>query len=83
MNQKFEVCDGTTQRLYISGDFSSDAEFYVAVGVLAFLYIIGAVVLYCYFSHMYENNPLVPLVVSSEIYLFVFCFMWVVLGHIL
>ncbi|XP_037777160.1 synaptophysin-like isoform X2 [Penaeus monodon] len=70
MNQKFEVCDGTTQRLYISGDFSSDAEFYVAVGVLAFLYIIGAVVLYCYFSHMYENNPLVPLVDCASHVLF-------------
>ncbi|XP_042882150.1 synaptophysin-like [Penaeus japonicus] len=60
-NQKVETCD-KDEELYISGDFSSDAEFFVAVGVLAFLYIIGALVLYCYLSHMYENNPLVPLV---------------------
>ncbi|XP_047473995.1 synaptophysin-like [Penaeus chinensis] len=70
MNQNIQVCDGTTQKLYIIGDFSSDAEFYVAVGVLSFLYIIGAVVLYCYFSHMYENNPLVPMVDCASHVLF-------------
>lgn len=76
MNQMIPRCDGTMQKLYVSGDFSSDAEFYVAVGVLAFLYIIGAVALYCYFSHMYENNPLVPLVVSSGIFLSLFLSCW-------
>lgn len=43
------------------GDFSSDSRFFVAVGVLAFFYIIAALVLYCLFYTIYENNPLAPL----------------------
>ncbi|KAG0712572.1 Synaptophysin [Chionoecetes opilio] len=43
------------------GDFSSDAGFFVAVGVLAFLYSVAALALYCCFTALYENNDLVPI----------------------
>ncbi|XP_071532886.1 synaptophysin-like isoform X2 [Panulirus ornatus] len=57
----YKVC-GNSESLHLSGDFSSDAEFFVAVGVLAFLYVIGALVLYTLFSSIYDNNDLVPVV---------------------
>ncbi|XP_045606733.1 synaptophysin isoform X2 [Procambarus clarkii] len=55
-----KICEGNEEQLQISGDFSSDAQFFVAVGVLAFLYTIGALALYCAFTSIYENNEFVP-----------------------
>lgn len=63
----FTAC-GTKDSLYVEGDFSSDARFFVAVGILAFLYSIVALVLYCFFTALYENNDLVPLGVSVDPY---------------
>lgn len=65
---KFTACGHPQQTLYIEGDFSSDARFFVAVGVLAFLYTLVAVVLYCFFTALYENNDLVPIGVSLNTY---------------
>lgn len=65
---KFTPCERPQQTLYIEGDFSSDARFFVAVGVLAFLYTLVAIVLYCFFTALYENNDLVPLGVSVDTY---------------
>ena len=48
----------------MKGDFSSDAKFFVAVGVLAFLYVIVAIGLYCFFNALYENKDIVPKGVS-------------------
>lgn len=58
---QFTPCDRPVQTLYIEGDFSSDARFFVAIGVLAFLYALVAIVLYCFFTALYENNDLVPI----------------------
>ncbi|XP_066944233.1 synaptophysin-like isoform X2 [Macrobrachium rosenbergii] len=55
------ICEGNIKTLMMRGDFSSDSRFFVAVGVLAFFYIIAALVLYCLFYTIYENNPLAPL----------------------
>jgi len=58
------------------GDFSSSAEFYVFIGVMAFLYSIGALVLYIFFDDMYRGNtriPVIDFVVSA-----VLTFMWLV-----
>nr|XP_053637109.1 synaptophysin-like [Cherax quadricarinatus] len=62
MRTSFLVCDDNHETLLISGDFSSDAQFFVAVGVLALLYAIGAIILYCLFSHIYDSTELVPVV---------------------
>ncbi|XP_045132596.1 synaptophysin-like isoform X5 [Portunus trituberculatus] len=57
----FPACNASEWKLYVEGDFSSDAKFFVAVGVLAFLYVLVALGLYCFFNALYENNDLVPI----------------------
>lgn len=42
------------------GSFTSSAQFYVFVGVMAFLYCIGIVVVYVFFDQVYNENELVP-----------------------
>lgn len=44
------------------GDYSSDAEFFVAAGVLAMLYALGSLAFYCFCSNMYQTNKTIPLV---------------------
>ncbi|MPC42000.1 Synaptophysin-like protein 2 [Portunus trituberculatus] len=61
----FPACNASEWKLYVEGDFSSDAKFFVAVGVLAFLYVLVALGLYCFFNALYENNDLVPIGVSE------------------
>jgi hypothetical protein len=58
----FENCNGT-HSLHLLGDFSSDAQFFVATGVLSFLYCIGITVVYTMFDAVYQNNGLLPLAV--------------------
>ncbi|CAG2100326.1 unnamed protein product [Medioppia subpectinata] len=43
-------------------DFSSSAQFYVATGVLSFLYSTAALVLYIFGSRQYESNPLLAVI---------------------
>lgn len=47
------------------GDYSSDAEFFVAAGVLAMLYAAGSLAFYCFLNNTYQNNKTLPLVVSK------------------
>lgn len=43
------------------GNFSSDAQFFVATGVLSFLYCVGIVLVYILLDSMYQSNGLLPL----------------------
>ncbi|PAA62337.1 hypothetical protein BOX15_Mlig018310g1 [Macrostomum lignano] len=45
---------------YPYGSYSSSAQFYVFVGVMAFLYTIGITVLYVFFDNVYRDNDRVP-----------------------
>uniref|UniRef100_A0A8C1GBX0 Synaptoporin n=1 Tax=Cyprinus carpio TaxID=7962 RepID=A0A8C1GBX0_CYPCA len=71
------MCEGRRQeRLYLIGDFSSSAEFFVTIAVFSFLYSLLATVVYIFFQNKYrENNrgPFIDFIVTV-----VFSFMWLV-----
>ncbi|KAF0035219.1 hypothetical protein F2P81_012977 [Scophthalmus maximus] len=71
------MCEGTRRELvFLIGDYSSSAEFFVTIAVFAFLYSLMATVVYVFFKNKYhENNrgPLIDFVVTV-----VFSFMWLV-----
>lgn len=63
------------------GDYSSDAEFFVAAGVLAMLYSLASLVFYCLCGSSYQNNKTIPLVVCTcyilmKFFKFNYCFVW-------
>ncbi|GLD64569.1 synaptoporin-like protein [Lates japonicus] len=62
--------------LFLDGDFSSAAQFFVTVGVFAFLYSLLATIVYVFYQNKYLKNnrgPLVDFVVTV-----IFSFMWLV-----
>ncbi|KAM4747447.1 synaptophysin-like protein 1 [Rhinophrynus dorsalis] len=59
-----------------AGDFSSSSQFYVSIAVFAFLYCLGALVLYLGFMHLYRDSTKFPLI--DFIITILFAFMWLV-----
>lgn len=49
---------------YLSGDVSSDAQFFVATGVLSILYCIFIVAVYTVIDEIYKSKSEIPLAVS-------------------
>ncbi|XP_075766036.1 synaptophysin-like protein 2 [Pelodiscus sinensis] len=56
------TCDsnGTKRTLYLMGDFSASAEFFVTLGVFSFLYSMAALVIYLRFHSLYAENKRLP-----------------------
>nr|XP_056712166.1 synaptophysin [Euleptes europaea] len=71
------ACKGhETEKVFLVGDYSSSAEFFVTIAVFAFLYSLAAMVVYIFMQDKYrENNkgPMIDFVVTA-----VFTFMWLV-----
>ncbi|XP_038637320.1 synaptophysin-like protein 1 [Scyliorhinus canicula] len=70
-----DTCNQTVET-HLVGDFSSSAEFFVAIAVLAFLYCMAALVLYVGYLHIYRDGnrgPVIDLVVTT-----IFAFVWLV-----
>ncbi|KAM4582210.1 synaptoporin [Fundulus diaphanus] len=64
------------ERVFLAGDYSSSAEFFVTIAVFSFLYSLVATVAYIFFLNKYRENsqrPLIDFVVTV-----VFSFMWLV-----
>uniref|UniRef100_A0A8I3WIS2 Synaptophysin n=1 Tax=Callithrix jacchus TaxID=9483 RepID=A0A8I3WIS2_CALJA len=70
------TCRGGTTKVFLVGDYSSSAEFFVTVAVFAFLYSMGALATYIFLQNKYrENNkgPMMDFLATA-----VFAFMWLV-----
>uniref|UniRef100_A0A3P8SZ78 Synaptoporin b n=1 Tax=Amphiprion percula TaxID=161767 RepID=A0A3P8SZ78_AMPPE len=74
---KAPLCDVKREEiLFLDGDFSSAAQFFVTVGVFAFLYSLLATIVYVFYQNKYlkhNRGPLVDFVVTV-----IFSFMWLV-----
>ncbi|XP_009079381.1 PREDICTED: synaptophysin-like protein 1 [Acanthisitta chloris] len=53
-------CGGTWTDVYLVGNFSSSAQFFVALAVLVFLYCIAALAVYVGYNHVYQENNKFP-----------------------
>uniref|UniRef100_A0A3Q2NWD6 Synaptoporin n=1 Tax=Fundulus heteroclitus TaxID=8078 RepID=A0A3Q2NWD6_FUNHE len=51
------------ERVFLAGDYSSSAEFFVTIAVFSFLYSLVATVAYIFFLNKYRENSQRPLIV--------------------
>lgn len=72
MSQAYNIptCENTTSSAptptqnFLSGNYASSAEFFVCIGVFAFLYSIATLVIYLGYQQLYRETSRGPVVVS-------------------
>lgn len=57
---------GNPERLFLVGDYSSSAEFFVTIAVFSFLYSMAALSIYCFILEKYRENNKGPQIVSPR-----------------
>lgn len=55
---------GNPERLFLVGDYSSSAEFFVTIAVFSFLYSMAGLSVYCFILEKYRENNKGPQIVS-------------------
>ncbi|TSX44499.1 Synaptophysin-like protein 1 [Bagarius yarrelli] len=70
------LCNRTMSATHLIGDSSSSVEFFVAVGVLAFLYCMFALLVYVGYMHVYRDSDFGP--VFDFLVTAAFAFLWLV-----
>ncbi len=65
MDQTVPVCNKTQEQkpAYLFGDYSSSSQFFVFVGVMAFLFSLASIIVYAFYDEMYMATDLWPKVV--------------------
>lgn len=61
-----DPCNTSTETLFLGGSYASSAEFFVAIGVLTFLYCLAALLIYIFLDKLYRSRDSVPLAVSNN-----------------
>uniref|UniRef100_A0A8C2S6Z5 MARVEL domain-containing protein n=1 Tax=Capra hircus TaxID=9925 RepID=A0A8C2S6Z5_CAPHI len=57
------TCQGDPKKIFLVGNYSSSAEFFVTVAVFAFLYSMGALATYIFLQNKYRENNKGPMLV--------------------
>lgn len=57
---------GEPEKVFLVGDYSSSAEFFVTVAVFAFLYALGATLVYLFLQDKYRQGNKGPVIVSDK-----------------
>lgn len=61
------MCEAKREEvIFLDGNFSSSAQFFLTVGVFAFLYSLLATIVYVFYQKKYLRNNRGPLVVSES-----------------
>lgn len=64
---KAPMCEAKREEvIFLDGNFSSSAQFFLTVGVFAFLYSLLATIVYVFYQKKYLRNNRGPLVVSES-----------------
>uniref|UniRef100_A0A8C3A551 Synaptoporin b n=1 Tax=Cyclopterus lumpus TaxID=8103 RepID=A0A8C3A551_CYCLU len=74
---KAPLCEAKRKEvIFLDGNFSSSAQFFLTVGVFAFLYSLLATIVYVFYQNKYLRNNRGPLV--DFLVTIIFSFMWLV-----